>query len=69
MVKLDQVTEKIENYSSDVTTTRYRCTNVDCQTAMDKSTIERQKNQKIQEEAKARRIEANSNRGRAAKAS
>lgn len=62
--KVDEVTEKIENYSSDVTTTRYRCIDESCQAAMDKNTKERVKNQKVQEEARLRRIEANSNRGK-----
>ncbi len=67
LIKIDEVTEKIENYSSDVTTTRYKCSNDECQTLIDKNTKERVKNQKVQEEARLRRIEANSNRGRAAK--
>jgi hypothetical protein len=59
---VDQVTERIENYSSDVTTTRYKCTNQQCQDDIDKSTLVRLKNQKEQEEAKARRLLANSKR-------
>lgn len=58
LIFVKKVTEQIENYKSEVTTTVYRCSNKECQDDIDKKTELRQKTQKEQEAAKLRRLQA-----------
>ena len=58
LILVNEVTEQIENYKSEVTTKTYRCSNQVCQDDIDKKTQLRVKTQKEQEAAKLRRLQA-----------